>query len=222
MRIEAKLYDKLRENKVRCNVCQRRCTIPDGSAGFCMTRENKSGVLYSTIYGEVSSLSINPIEKKPVYHFYPGSRWLSAGSVGCNFRCPGCQNWSMSQWTGGPMYTRHLPPERLVLEAEAAGCKGISWTFNEPTLWLEYALDAAKLAKARGLYTNYVTNGFITEDAFDMIAPFLDVYRVDIKGFSDETYRKVAGVKGQKGFEGILRNAERAKDSECTWRSSPI
>ncbi len=207
--MESKLYDKLKENNVRCNVCRRRCTIPNGSAGFCMTRENRNGALYSTIYGEVSSLSINPIEKKPVYHFYPGSRWLSVGSVGCNFRCPGCQNWSISQWKGGPMYTQYISPERLAREAEAVGCKGISWTFNEPTLWLEYTLDSAKLAKACGLYTNYVTNGFITEEAFDMIAPFLDVYRVDIKGFSDETYLKVTGIKG---FEGILRNAKRAKE----------
>jgi len=209
MKREAILYERLKDDTVKCNVCQRRCLIPNGSTGFCMTRENQGGKLYSLIYGEVSSLSVNPIEKKPVYHFLPGSRWLSLGSLGCNFRCPGCQNWRIAHWRGGPMGTQYLSPPSLVSEAKAAGCKGISWTFNEPALWLEYILDAAKLAKHEGLYTNYVTNGFLTQEAFDRIAPFLDVYRVDIKGFSDQSYRKVTGVKG---FEGVSRIAERAKD----------
>jgi pyruvate formate lyase activating enzyme len=209
MKREAILYERLQDDAARCNICQRRCKIPNGSTGFCMTRENQGGKLYSLIYGDVSSISVNPIEKKPVYHFLPGSRWLSLGSMGCNFRCPGCQNWSIAHWRGGPMGTQYISPQDLVSRALASGCRGISWTFNEPALWLEYTLDAAKLAKQKGLYTNYVTNGFLTEEAFDRIAPFLDVYRVDVKGFSDESYRKVAGAKG---FEGVSRIAERAKD----------
>ncbi|HSD57801.1 MAG TPA: AmmeMemoRadiSam system radical SAM enzyme [Methanotrichaceae archaeon] len=208
MKRESILYEVLGDKEVRCNTCQRRCKISDGKMGWCMTRENEGGTLYSRIYGEVSSLSINPIEKKPVFHFYPGTKWLSLGSVGCNFRCPGCQNWSIAHWKEGPMYTQYVSPEELVSRAKTLGCKGISWTFNEPALWLEYTLDAALLARAKGLYTNYVTNGFITEEAFDRIAPFLDVYRVDIKGFSDRTYQKVAGIKG---FKGILKVAEKAK-----------
>lgn len=209
MKKEGLLFEKLEENKVRCNTCQRRCTIPEGKTGWCMTRVNDRGVLFSTVYGEVSSISINPIEKKPVFHFFPGSRWLSLGSLGCNFRCPGCQNWEIAYWQKGPMPTEHLPPEELVAKAKAAGCFGISWTFNEPALWFEYTLDGAKLAKARGLHTNYVTNGFITKEAFEIIAPFLDVYRVDIKGFSDRTYLRIGQTQE---FKGILQVTQKAKE----------
>jgi len=208
MEKEAYHYHKLDLRKVLCLSCQRKCIIPEGQKGWCQTRENKGGKLYSLIYGEVSALSINPIEKKPVFHFYPGSRWLSLGSLGCNFRCPGCQNWDIAHWKGGQMVTEYLPPEELVSKVKAAGCIGISFTFNEPALWFEYTMDAAKLSKAQGLYTNYVTNGFITEEAFDEIAPFLDVYRVDIKGFTEETYTRIGHTKE---FKGILEIAKKAK-----------
>lgn len=208
MRKEAYLYDRLDAGKIMCLTCQRRCVISEGKVGWCRTRTNEGGKLFSLIYGEVSSLSINPIEKKPVFHFYPGSRWLSLGSVGCNFRCPGCQNWDIAHWKEGPMYTEYLSPEELVSKTKATGSLGISWTFNEPALWFEYTLDGAKLAKAQGLYTNYVTNGFITGDAFDMIAPYLDVYRVDLKGFSERTYQKTGHIEN---FKGILEIAKKAK-----------
>lgn len=209
MKKEAILYEKLLDKKVKCNVCQRRCVIPDGKTGWCMTRVNDGGILHSLIYGEVSFISINPIEKKPVFHFYPGSKWLSFGSLGCNFRCPGCQNWDIAHWKGGSQETEYLSPEEEIELAIKEGCIGISWTFNEPTLWLEYTIDSAKLAKAKGLYTNYVTNGFITEEAFNMIAPFLDVYRVDIKGFSDSIYLRTGHIKG---FRGILEITKKARE----------
>jgi pyruvate formate lyase activating enzyme len=208
MKKEAYLYDKLDEGKVMCRTCQRRCVISEGKTGWCHTRINEEGRLYSLIYGEISSLSINPIEKKPVFHFYPGSKWLSLGSVGCNFRCPGCQNQEIAHWKEGEMYTEYLSPEKLVSKAKVSGSSGISWTFNEPALWFEYTLDGAQLAKAQGLYTNYVTNGFITGEAFDLVAPFLDVYRVDLKGFSNRTYQKIGHIDK---FEGILEIAEMAK-----------
>jgi pyruvate formate lyase activating enzyme len=208
MEKEAYLSRTLEENKARCLVCQRKCVIPDGRKGWCSTRINRDGKLFSLIYGEVSSLSINPIEKKPVFHFLPGSRWLSLGSLGCNFRCPGCQNWDIAHWKEGVMHTEYLSPEEAVAQAKAAACTGISWTFNEPTLWFEYTLDSAKLAKAQGLYTNYVTNGYISEEALDMIAPFLDVYRVDIKGFSESTYMRIGHIKD---FHLILEIAKKAK-----------
>ncbi len=208
MKKETILFKKLGDKKVKCNICQRRCIISESHTGWCGTRVNKGGILYSMIYGEVSSLSVNPIEKKPVFHFYPGSRWLSLGSVGCNFRCPGCQNWDIAHWKRGEMYTEYLPPEELIIRTKASGCIGISWTFNEPALWLEYTLDAANRAKEQGLYTNYVTNGFITEEALDMIAPFLDVYRVDIKAFSKKTYMRTGHIKQ---FNGILDVTQKAK-----------
>ena len=147
VKTRALLFENCPEGAVRCGTCQRRCVIPPGETGWCGTRENEDGTLYSLIYGEVSSLSINPIEKKPVFHFHPGSRWLSLGSLGCNFRCPGCQNWQLSHWLRGEMNTRFLSPEDSVAAAKAQGCIGISWTFNEPTLWFEYTLAAATLAK---------------------------------------------------------------------------
>ncbi len=207
MKKEAYIYTVLRDNAARCHTCQRECIIPEGKTGWCRTRINESGVLYSLIYGEVSSISINPIEKKPVFHYYPGSRWLSLGSVGCNFRCPGCQNWDLAHWKEGPMDTEYISPENAVEQAKNSDCLGISWTFNEPALSFEYTLDTAKLAQSRGLRTNYVTNGYITEEALDMIVPYLDIYRVDIKGFSDRTYLRIGHI--QK-FKGILEAAEKA------------
>jgi len=208
MKKEAYVYTLLPDNAARCHTCQRECIIPEGKTGWCRTRVNEGGKLFSLIYGEVSSISINPIEKKPVFHYYPGSRWLSLGSVGCNFRCPGCQNWDIAHWKEGPMDTEYLSPEEAVSRAKDAACLGISWTFNEPTLSFEYTLDSAKIAKTRGIHTNYVTNGFMTTAALDMIAPYLDVYRVDIKGFSDRTYLRTGHIPN---FEGILDVAEQAK-----------
>jgi pyruvate formate lyase activating enzyme len=155
MEKEAYLYHELDRGKVLCLTCQRKCIIPEGQKGWCQTRENKDGKLYSLIYGEVSTLSINPIEKKPVFHFYPGSRWLSLGIVGCNFRCPGCQNSEIAHWKKGKKYTEYLPPKELVSKVKAAGCIGISFTFNEPALWFEYTVDAARFSKAHGLYTSH-------------------------------------------------------------------
>lgn len=209
MRKESFLYARLAGGKVRCGICQRRCVVPESGRGWCRTRGNEGGRLYSEIYGEVSSVSVNPIEKKPVFHYHPGSRWLSLGSVGCNFRCPGCQNWDIAHWTEGPSGTEYMAPEEAVSKAKSTGCLGISWTFNEPTLWFEYTFDSARLAKARGLRTNYVTNGFLTEEALGLIAPFLDVYRVDIKGFSETTYERIGNVRK---FRGILETARKAKE----------
>ena len=202
---EALLYEKIGE-RVRCNTCPRHCVLGEGKRGFCFTRQNQGGRLFTLIYGEVASLSINPIEKKPVFHFYPGSRWLSLGALGCNFRCPGCQNWELSHSRGGP--ASYLSPEELISLAKRYHCLGISWTFNEPTIWLEYTVDGAKLAKEEGLYTNYVTNGYITEEALDAIGPYLDVYRMDIKGFSRASYARTAHIPD---FAPILEAAKRAK-----------
>lgn len=208
---EALLYEKLPDNRVRCHTCQRRCIIPEGERGWCKTRIHTGGVISTLVYGEVSSLSINPIEKKPVFHFFPGTRWLSLGTWGCNFRCPGCQNWEIAHWLGeGLGEHSHLTVAEQVGLALDRGCVGLSWTFNEPTLWLEYTLEAAKLAKMKGLFTNYVTNGFLTQEALSLILPYLDVYRVDIKGFSVKTYQALAGLTE---YAGILEVAERAKHS---------
>jgi len=208
---ETILYETLPDKKVQCHVCQRRCVIKDGERGYCLTRENQEGKLYSLIYGRISSLMVSPIEKKPVYHYYPGSEWLSLGSFGCNFRCPGCQNWGIahSEVREECRAVRFTTPEDLVRIAEKNRCFGISWTYNEPTLWFEYTLEGAKLAKKKNIHTNYVTNGFITEEALELIGPYLDVYRVDLKGFSKNAYQKIAHVDD---FSGILQVIKRAKE----------
>ena len=218
MKRESILYDKLEGKRVRCGICQRRCIIPPNKFGYCSTRVNDEGSLLCLNYGEVSTWRVAPIEIKPLFHFHPGSRALSFGSFGCNFRCIGCQNWeiahAMPDTLSDKSPTEEILPERAVKLAERLGCQGISWTYNEPTLWFEYTLDSAALAKDAGLYTSYVTNGFMTEEALDLIGPHLDSFRVDLKGFSEDFYQKIANVND---FSGILRNAERAKKKWNMW-----
>ena len=201
----------LEDDRIQCLICWRRCKIASGDTGYCKTRRHMNGELYSLIYGRVSSMRISPIEIKPLFHFYPGSRWLSLGSLGCNFRCPGCQNWEIAHADVEKALpsTRYVSPEEAVERALKGGCLRISWTYNEPTLWFEYTLDSAKMAKDEGLLTNYVTNGYITREALDLLGPYLDAYRVDLKGFSSRAYRRIAHIPG---FHGILEMIKRAKD----------
>ena len=214
--IEAQLYDTLPDGGVRCNICQRRCKIEPEKLGYCYTRLNKQGKLYSLIYSKVSCSMISPIEKKPLFHFYPGSLWLSLGTLGCNFRCPGCQNWDIAhaRMDLGKYEVEHITPQESIDLAKRHNCKGISWTYNEPTIWFEYTLDSAKLAKENDLLTNYITNGFITPEALDLIGPYLEAFRVDIKGFSDEFYKKMCNVDD---FKGILEVTKRAKEKWGMW-----
>ncbi len=208
---ETLLYEKLSNDKTQCHICQRRCLIKENQRGYCLTRINSHGKLYSLIYGRISCLMISPIEKKPVYHFFPNSMWLSLGSLGCNFRCPGCQNWDIahSKVEEDLKNVRFIPPDELIQTAKKNHCLGISWTYNEPTLWFEYTLEGAKLAKKNGLYTNYVTNGFMTIEALDLIGPYLDVYRVDLKGFSKESYQEIAHIEDLSGILEVIKRAKK-------------
>jgi pyruvate formate lyase activating enzyme len=204
--------DILENDSVRCTICQRRCIIGNGEYGFCHTRVNQGGVLYTLAYGQVSTLTSAPIEKKPLFHFYPGSIWLSMGTIGCNFLCPGCQNWEIAHkklFKNEDSKTQYIPPEEAVRLAKKRGSLGLSFTYNEPAVWFEYTLDCARLAKQEMLLTNYVTNGFISQEALDEIGPWLDAYRVDIKGFTPRLYEKIAGISS---FDGILKNTVRAKE----------
>ncbi len=212
---EALFYEHLEKNSVLCRVCRRQCRIPDGEYGYCHTRYNKGGILYTLAYGRVSSSSIAPAEIKPLFHFFPGSTWLSLGTLGCNFFCPGCQNWEIAYARISvfdekiqPPNTSYLSPEGAVATAGRNGCLGLSFTYNEPTVWLEYTLDCARLAKEAGLMTNYVTNGYMSEEALDAIGPFLNAFRTDLKCFSSNCYKQTAHITG---FSGILENIERAK-----------
>ncbi len=190
--------------------CQRGCVLGPGELGFCRVRQHREGRLVPLSYGRVATLHLAEVERKPLFHFHPGEVMLSAGSLGCNFRCPGCQNWDLAHASVPEALSQldYLPPEGLVEHALRRDLLGISWTYNEPAIWFEYTLDGARLARAEGLLTNYVTNGSLTRGALDEIGPFLDAYRVDVKGFSEETYRRVANFPA---FRGILEVAERAK-----------
>jgi pyruvate formate lyase activating enzyme len=208
---EARLYDKLPGSRVRCHTCQWRCTINPDKLGVCRMYQNRDGTLYNLNYALVSSLAADPIEKKPLFHFYPGTLALSLGTWGCNFHCQDCQNWAIScleigePWQG----TREIQPREEIEMAKSKHCAGIAWTYNEPTIWFEYTLDSARLAKESGLYTVYVTNGYMTAEALDIIGPYLDAWRVDVKGFSDSLYQKLAKISH---WRGILEVAERAKN----------
>jgi len=208
---EAMLYKKLPDSRVECHTCQWRCAIAPGKLGVCRMYQNHDGTLYSRNYAQASSVCVDPIEKKPLFHFFPGSSVFSVGGWGCNFHCQDCQNWQIScpqddePWQD----SKDLPPRTAIEMAKQNGCRGIAWTYNEPTVWLEYTLDSAKLAKENGLYTVYVTNGYITAEALDAIGPYLDAWALDIKGFTDKLYHDLAGIPH---WRGILEVAKRAKE----------
>jgi len=208
---EAMLYEKLPGLRVRCNVCQWRCVINRDRLGVCRMRRNTGGTLYTLNYAQVSSVAADPIEKKPLFHFYPGTLAFSLGGWGCNFHCQDCQNWEIScVEVMQPEYgSRTTLPQQAIEMAKKYHCQGIAWTYNEPTIWFEYTLESAKLARGNNLYTVYVTNGYATPEALDTIGPYLDAWRVDVKGFSDKLYRRLARINN---WRGILEVARRAKN----------
>jgi pyruvate formate lyase activating enzyme len=208
---EALLYEKLSGSRVQCHTCQWHCKIGVEKYGVCGVYQNKGGVLYNLNYGLVSSVAVDPIEKKPLFHFYPGSSVFSLGTLGCNFHCKHCQNWEISMADTRTMQRgcQEMQPKTAVETAKRYQCQGIAWTYNEPGIWFEYTLDTAKLAKENNLYTVYVTNGYSTPEALDTIGPYLDAWRVDIKGFSDSFYRDLAKVPH---WQKILEVTRRAKD----------
>lgn len=202
---EAYLW-KTEGGKVRCSLCNHRCLISEGKTGVCMVRQNQAGKLYSLVYGKVIAANIDPVEKKPVYHFYPGHRSYSIASVGCNFRCSFCQNWDISQYprnNNGQIIGRDMTPEQVVKEAIEHDCKSISYTYNEPTVWYEFTKDCGELAREKGLKNIYVTNGFMTHEMIDD-AKFLDVARIDLKSFNDDFYKKICGGR----LDPVLDNSK--------------
>lgn len=191
---EALLYKKLENKLVHCYLCNHRCKVADKKFGICGVRQNIDGVLYTHVYGRPCALHIDPIEKKPLYHFFPGSSAFSIATVGCNFHCDFCQNWEISQSSvrdGSVLDDQEVLPEEIVKAAFKHKCKSISYTYTEPTVFFEYAFESAKLAKEKGIYNNFVTNGYMTKEALEMIKPYLDAANVDLKFFKDSSYRKI-------------------------------
>lgn len=207
---EAKFYASL-DGKVRCSLCNHMCTIVQDRTGICGVRENREGRLYTLVYGKAFSYNVDPIEKKPLFHFLPGSYSFSFATVGCNFSCLHCQNWEISQFTKeerGSVPGTELSPEDIVGLAEDYRCESISYTYTEPTIFYEYAYDTAKIAQQEGIKNVFVTNGYIGEEALREISPYLDAANIDFKAYSEDFYRKVCRAR----LKPVLENIELYKE----------
>lgn len=203
--VEARYYEKRENLSVKCLLCPLECVIRPSKSGICAIRENKDGVLYSSGYGKTIALSIDPIEKKPLYHFKPGTEILSIGPNGCNFSCSFCQNWNISQEKSS---TRYVSPEDLVGYAGANGSVGVAYTYTEPLIWFEYIYDSAKLLKEAGLATVVVSNGYINEKPARELFEYIDAANFDLKSMRPDFYRKIC--KGK--LEGVQRTITVAKE----------
>jgi len=207
---EAMLYEKLSENKVKCNLCNHRCTIKDGNYGICGVRQNVDGALFTLVYDRIISSHIDPIEKKPLFQFYPGSRAYSIATVGCNFTCRHCQNADISQLPRekkGHIVGEKMGPEEIVREAHSSGCKSIAYTYTEPTIFFELAYETAQRAHDKGIKNIFVSNGYMTPEALEEISPYLDGINIDLKSFTEKFYKEICGGR----LEPVLDNIKLAK-----------
>jgi len=202
---EAMLYERLADDQVRCSLCAHRCVIAAGKRGVCQVRENRDGMLYTLVYGRAIAQHVDPVEKKPLLHFYPGSTAYSIATPGCNFCCQWCQNADISQMVRERqrIMGKEASPEEVVTNAQRAGCRSIAYTYTEPTIFFEYAYDTARLAHEVGLANIYVTNGYMTGEMLDTFHPYLDAANVDLKAFRDETYRKYVGARLQPVLDSL-------------------
>ncbi len=213
--VETRLQEKLENGTTRCNLCLWRCRIGHGQRGFCQAHVNRNGTLYNLSYGIISSIDIDAIEDKPVKHYRPGTRVMSVGSYGCSFRCGGCHNLEIS-WgvtaldalARGESTEAWVTPAQLVETAIRAGVQGIAFTYSEPAVWLEYVLDVSELAHAAGLYTVYVSNSFVTDEALELMAPHIDVLCSDIKSLSDDFYHEICRPAKVTQVLGSIKKAQ--------------
>jgi pyruvate formate lyase activating enzyme len=214
---EALLYERLDGQRVRCNLCAHRCVIAEGRKGVCLVRENREGTLYTLVYGIPLSQAVDPVEKKPLFHFYPGSTAFSIATAGCNFRCAFCQNADISQMPRdrGQILGRQATPEEVVRSAKRYASRSIAYTYTEPTIFFEYSYDIARLAHVEGIASVYVTNGYMTPEMLELFQglgnghePWLDAANVDLKAFRDETYKKVCGARLQPVLDALKKMKE--------------
>ena len=208
---EALFYQKLAEKKVKCELCHQNCLINTNKRGLCGVRENQEGILYTLVYGQVIAAHVDPIEKKPLYHFLPGTKSFSIATVGCNFRCAHCQNADISQASKEGIFFatkqipgEEMPPKQVVAKAIELKCPSISYTYTEPTIFFEFAYDCMKLAKVEDLKNIWVTNGYTVQKALVMAKPYLDAVNVDLKFFTDRNYRKICGAKLQPVLDNLV------------------
>ncbi|MHA1791867.1 MAG: AmmeMemoRadiSam system radical SAM enzyme [Promethearchaeota archaeon] len=207
MRKEGLLYQSMENKQVKCLTCGHECIIPENKLGFCGTRINEGGKCYSLIYGSVTAEAVDPIEKKPLFHFYPGHSIFSVSSLGCSFKCTNCQNYHISQAraskdgsrfigiNGHQMHVMNLSPEELISRVKKSGSSLLAFTYNEPLIWIEYIIDVGKIAKENGIKIVLVSNGFSTKDAIKHLLPYVDAANIDIKAFDNEFYKKVCAIK---------------------------
>jgi len=200
---ESLYYEFLPNKRVKCLLCPHNCTISESKTGFCGVRKNIEGKLYSLIYGRITSIALDPVEKKPLYHWHPGEFILSVGTKGCNFKCGFCQNWTISQDMSCP--TEEVTSEYLIKETKRLNSFGIAYTYNEPFIWYEFVLDTAKLAKKEGLENILVTNGYINLEPLEEILPYINAANIDLKSMEDSFYRKICGGRLEPVLEVIKR-----------------
>jgi pyruvate formate lyase activating enzyme len=215
---EAMLYEKLDGGGVRCALCSHRCKIAPSKRGICCVRENREGTLFTLVYGPVIAASVDPIEKKPIYHLYPGSESYSIAAVGCNFRCSFCQNHEISQLPreGGRVAGREMTPLEVVKAAINSSSRSISYTYTEPTIFFEFAHDTGRLAHDEGLKNIFVTNGFMTEEALEAASSWLDAANVDLKSLRDEFYKRHCGARLEPVLDTLRGMKERGIWVEVT------
>ncbi|MDZ7288433.1 MAG: AmmeMemoRadiSam system radical SAM enzyme [candidate division KSB1 bacterium] len=211
--VEAQFYTRAENNKVVCHLCPRYCAIGDGQTGFCFIRKNEGGTLYSLAYANPYAVHIDPIEKKPLAHFLPGTRILSIGTAGCNLGCKFCQNWDISKAKYDHERAYEFTPEKAVEDALAHNCSSVAFTYNEPIIWAEYAIDIARLAHAHGLKTVAVTDGYITPEALPTFFDHMDAANVDLKGFTENFYRKICLAS----LHPVLETLKTLKQRGTTW-----
>jgi len=205
------------KNKVRCLVCSHKCLIAEGKTGICGVRKNEKGKLYLLVYGKVAAMHVDPIEKKPLYNFLPGTNAFSIGTVGCNFRCAWCQNADISQISKtGKIFGENITPSEIVENAIKTKCESIAYTYNEPAIFVEFAKDTAKIAKRKKLKNILVTNGYFSKESFDFISDFIDAVNIDLKSFSEKTYEKYCGAKLKPVLDNIKWFHEKGIHVEVT------
>lgn len=216
MKKESLFYKKLLNNNVQCCLCFRMCKIKENCYGFCKTQKNIKGNLYTLNYGKISSYNIDSIEKKPLYHFLPGSNSFSVGNFSCNMSCMNCQNYTLSQNNGEKFIGNDILPKDLAEIALDYQCPSIAWTYNEPTLQLQYAQDTAQFSKNFNLKNIFITNGFMSDEALNYILPNIDAFNVDLKSMSDEFYKKVCNAKLDPILDNIKKIYKNGNHIEIT------
>ena len=213
--VKTRLQSPLDNGDIVCNLCLWRCRLRHGQRGFCQAHVNRNGVLYNLSYGIISAIDVEAIENKPVYHYRPGTKVMSIGSYGCNFRCKGCHNLDISWGVAalddlarGASTDAWVKPEQIIELALKHGVEGIAFTYSEPAVWMEYVIDVSRLARAAGLYTVYVSNSYVTNEALEAVAPYIDVLCSDIKSLSDEFYREICPVSDVRQVLASIKKAQ--------------